>query len=358
MKLTDIAVLLDGEVVGNGGVDIERVAKIEDAGRGDITFLANQKYKKHVNTTAASAILVSRDLPLGEFEGRKGPLAFVKVADPYMSFLRLIDRFHPAPAPLRRGIHPSALVAKSARISPDAAIGALVSVGEECAIGAGVSIHAGSVIGDGVEIGDGSLLYPNVVVREGCRIGKRVIIHPGAVIGSDGFGFAPTPDGAYEKIPQRGIVVIDDDAEVGANCTIDRATLGETRIGRGVKLDNLIQIAHNVVIGDNTAIAAQAGISGSTKLGKNCAVGGQAGLTGHLEIADRTTILAQSGVHKSVREPGQLWFGYPARERSDALRIESALLRLPALINEIRELRNRVRELEETLQARESRPIQ
>src|SRR5262249_1337552 len=158
----------------------------------------------------------------------------------------------------------------SAHISPEAAIGAYVSIGEECAIGAGVSIHPGSLIGDGVTIGEESLLYPNVVVREGCRIGKRVIIHPGCVIGRDGFGFAPKDDGTYEKVPQRGIVVVEDDVEIGANCTIDRATLGETRIGSGVKLDNLIQIGHNVVIGDNTAIAAQAGISGSTKLGKNC----------------------------------------------------------------------------------------
>jgi UDP-3-O-[3-hydroxymyristoyl] glucosamine N-acyltransferase len=357
MKLADIARLVDGEIVGDGDAEIRRCAKIEDAGPGDITFLANLKYKKHVSATAASAILVSKDLPLGEFPERKGRASFVKVADPYMSFLRLIGTFHPAPPPLK-GIHPSAVIARSSRVSPDAAIGSCVSVGEDCTIGAGVSIHAGSVIGDGVAIGEGSLLYQNVVVREGCRIGKRVVIQPGCVIGSDGFGFAPKPDGSYEKIPQRGIVAIDDDVEIGANCTIDRATIGETRIGRGVKLDNLIQIAHNVVIGDNTAIAAQAGISGSTKLGKNCAIGGQAGLTGHIEIADKTTIFAQSGIHKSIRESGQSWFGYPARERSDALRLEAALLRLPGLVNEIRELRNRVRELEEALSARESRPIQ
>ncbi|HEY6192620.1 MAG TPA: UDP-3-O-(3-hydroxymyristoyl)glucosamine N-acyltransferase [Bacteroidota bacterium] len=357
MKLSDIAKAVDGEVVGNGDAAIERVAKIEEAGRGDISFLANLKYKKHVAGTSASALLVAKDLPLEEFSRRQPPLNFVKVADPYRSFLKLIDLFNPAPAGLPEGIHPTAIVAKSARVAPDAAIGAFVSIGDRCTIGPGVSIREGAFIGDGVEIGDHSLLYPRVTVREGCRIGKRAIIHPGCVIGSDGFGFAPTPDGSYEKIPQRGIVVIEDDVEIGANCTIDRATLGETRIGRGVKLDNLIQVGHNVVIGDHTAIAAQSGISGSSKLGKNCALGGQVGLTGHIELADRTTIGAQSGVHKSIPEPGSTYFGYPAREIKETLRIEAALRQLPALVREIRELQNRVRELEESLRALSSHSI-
>jgi len=346
--------MLDGEVVGDGTVEIVRVAKIEDAMPGDITFLANLKYKSHVRTTAASALLVARELPLDEFAGRPEPLQYVRVPDPYRSFIRLIDVFHPSPSGMQKGIHASALIARSACIAADAAIGAFVSIGEECTIGSGVSIHAGTVIEDRAEIGEHSLLYPNVVVREGCRIGKRVIIHPGAVIGSDGFGFARNPDGSYEKIPQRGIVVIEDDVEIGANCTIDRATLGETRVGRGVKLDNLIQVGHNVVIGEHTAIAAQSGISGSAKLGKNCALGGQVGLVGHLELADGTTLGAQSGVRKSITGPGETWFGSPAREIHETLKIEAALRHLPALVNEIRELRNRVRELEESLRARES----
>jgi UDP-3-O-[3-hydroxymyristoyl] glucosamine N-acyltransferase len=351
MKLSDIAKVVDGEIVGNAETEIGRVAKIEEAVQGDITFLSNLKYKKHVRNTAASALLVARDLSLEEFARRLPPLNFVKVADPYRSFLKLIDIFNPASPGLQQGIHPSALVAQSAHIAPDAAIGAFVTIGEGCSVGAGVSIREGAFIGDGAKIGDHSLLYSHVVVREGCRIGKRAILHPGCVIGSDGFGFAPKPDGSYEKIPQRGIVVIEDDVEIGANCTIDRATIGETRIGRGVKLDNLIQIGHNVVIGEDTAIAAQSGISGSSKLGKNCALGGQVGLTGHIELADRTTIGAQSGVHKSIPEPGSTYFGYPARELKETLRIEAALRQLPALLKEIRELQNRVRELEESLRA-------
>jgi UDP-3-O-[3-hydroxymyristoyl] glucosamine N-acyltransferase len=343
--------------VGDGAAEIERVAKIEEAGPGDISFLSNLKYKKHVMSTAASALLVAKDLPLTEFSRRLPPLNFVKVADPYRSFLQLIDLFHPASPAMQKGIHPSAIIAQSARIAPDAAIGAFVTVGEGCTIGPEVSVREGSFIGDGVEIGDHSLLYPNVVVRDGCRIGKRVIVHPGCVIGSDGFGFAPKPDGTYEKIPQRGIVVIEDDVEIGANCTIDRATIGETRIERGVKLDNLIMIGHNVVIGENTVIAAQSGVSGSAKLGKNCALGGQVGLVGHLELADRTTIGAQSGVRKSVTEPGSTYHGTPAREIHETLKIEAAMRQLPALIKEIRELQNRVRELEESLRAQNSHPI-
>lgn len=357
MKLSDIAKFVDGELVGDGNVEIGRVAKIEEAGPGDITFLAHPKYKKHVRTTTASALLVGSGVPIEEFGDRPRPLNLVRVPDPYRSFLRLIDTFNPPPAGLKKGVHASALVAPTARIAPDAAIGAFVSIGEGCRIASGVAIHEGTIVGDGVEIDEHSLLYPHVVVRERCRIGKRVIVQPGCVIGSDGFGFVPKPDGSYEKIPQRGIVVIEDDVEIGANCTIDRATIGETRIGKGVKLDNLIQIGHNAVVGDHTAIAAQSGVSGSTKLGKYCALGGQVGLAGHLEIADRTTIGAQSGVPKSISEPGKTYFGYPAQEIHQTMRIEAALRQLPALINEIRELQNRVRELEESLRARESHSV-
>jgi UDP-3-O-[3-hydroxymyristoyl] glucosamine N-acyltransferase len=354
MKLSDIAKLVEGDIVGEGNVDIHKVAKIEEAGPGDITFLANLKYKKHVVTTLASAVLVSKDLPLAEFAQRRKALSFVVVPDPYRSFLRLIETFQPGPVGLK-GIHPSAVIAPSALIDADAAVGAFVSIGEGCRIGPGAQVHEGTIIGNGAEVGDGSVLYPNVSVREGCRIGSRVIIHSGTVIGSDGFGFAPKPDGTYEKIPQRGIVVIEDDAEIGANCTIDRATIGETHIGKGVKLDNLIQIAHNVVLGDNTVIAAQSGISGSTKVGKNCSLGGQAGLTGHIQIADNTKIGAQSGVGKSITEPGKTYFGYPAREVRETLRIEAALVQLPALLREVRELTNRVQELEKSLRPRKIR---
>lgn len=304
MRLTEIAKLVDGEVTGEDA-EITSVAKIEEAGIGDITFIANLKYKKYLESTGASAVLISKGTSFEELQKRTKPLSLVNVADPYRSFLRLIDHFYPPAKPLEKGIHPTAVIAPGTRIDRDVAVGAHVVIGERCRIGEGTMVYPGTVIGDDVQVGDHSLLHGNVTIREQCRIGNRVIIHSGTVVGSDGFGFAPREDGTYDKIPQRGIVVIEDDVEIGANCTIDRATLGETLIKRGVKLDNLIQVAHNVVIGEHTVIAAQTGVSGSTKIGKYCAFGGQVGLTGHISIADRTSIGAQSGVPKSINEPGK-----------------------------------------------------
>jgi UDP-3-O-[3-hydroxymyristoyl] glucosamine N-acyltransferase len=237
-------------------------------------------------------------------------------------------------------------------LSGSAAVGAHVTVGERSVIAEGAALHSGTVIGDDVRIGKGSLIYANVTVREGCTIGDRVIIHSGTVIGSDGFGFAPKEDGTYEKIPQRGTVIIEDDVEIGANCAIDRATIGATIIRRGAKLDNLIQVAHNVVIGENTVIAAQTGISGSTKVGKHCAIAGQVGLTGHIEIADNTTIGAQSGVPKSITKSGKIYFGYPARELGQTLKIEAALGQLPELLHEIRKMQKKIEELDKIINAK------
>jgi UDP-3-O-[3-hydroxymyristoyl] glucosamine N-acyltransferase len=354
MKLSEIAVIVEGEIEGNHDVEIERLAKIGEAGAGDITFLANPKYKKHLATTSASAILINKTDQFPELTQRRSPINIVKVKDPYLSFLRLVEKFHPPAAPLPIGIHPTAVVAPSAIISSDVAIGPHVVIGEHCKIEQCVSIHAGTILGDGTEVGENSLLYPNVTVREGCKIGKRVVIHSGTAIGSDGFGFAPKEDGTYEKIPQRGIVVIEDDAEIGSNCSIDRATIGETRIKRGAKLDNLIQIAHNVVVGENTVIAAQSGISGSTKIGKNCALGGQVGITGHVQIADHTSIGAKSGIPKSIIEPGKTYFGYPAREIHQTMRIEAAVRQLPELVVEIRNLKKRLEELEQQIEKQSS----
>jgi UDP-3-O-[3-hydroxymyristoyl] glucosamine N-acyltransferase len=224
-----------------------------------------------------------------------------------------------------------------------------VVVGENCRLAENTMLCECVVLGEGVHVGEDTLIYPNVSVREGSRIGARVIIHPGAVIGSDGFGFAPKPDGTYEKIPQLGIVVIEDDVEIGANTTLDRATMGETRIRKGAKLDNLIQVAHNVVIGENTVVAAQTGVSGSTRIGDQCVIAGQVGLVGHIEIADRTTIAAQSGVHKSVSRPGETWFGYPAHPHRQSLRMLGALTQLPDLLTTVRELQKRVDTLQEEL---------
>jgi UDP-3-O-[3-hydroxymyristoyl] glucosamine N-acyltransferase len=342
MKLTEIAHIVQGEIEGDNGIEIRRLAKIEDAGSGDLTFLANPKYTKFLATTNASAILVSRATDFKEFSERKTPIALLRVADPYAAFAKLIDVFHPPARMLPVGVHRSAVVPKSATIGKDAAIGAHVVLGERCRVGDGAVLWHGVVLGDDAEVGERSVIHPNVSIREQCKVGKRVIIHSGTVVGSDGFGFAPKEDGTYEKIPQRGIVEIEDDVEIGANCTIDRATIGETRIKRGAKLDNLIQVAHNVIIGENTVIAAQTGISGSTKIGKNCVIAGQVGFVGHVEIADNTTIGAQSGVHKSVKESGKTFFGYPATELRERLRIEAAIRELPELLTTVRNLKNRI----------------
>jgi UDP-3-O-[3-hydroxymyristoyl] glucosamine N-acyltransferase len=343
MTVSEIASLLNGEVVGNGALEITRVAKIEQAGTGELTFLANPKYEKYVATTGASAVLVSRS-----YKGKSGddhPLTLIKVDDPYLGFLKVLKHMMPGIDPLPNGIHPSAVVSPSASVGNHVDIGAGVIIGDGAIIGNHSRIGEGSVVGKMAELGEQCILFPNVTVYHQCRIGKRVTIHSGTVIGSDGFGFAPKPDGTFEKIPQLGIVVIEDDVEIGSNCSIDRATLGETLIKRGVKLDNLIQVAHNVVIGENTVIAAQTGISGSTKIGNNVMVGGQVGFAGHLEIADRTILYAQSGVPKSITGEGNTYFGTPAKERGRALRIEAVMRSLPELAADMRSLQSQVAEL-------------
>ncbi len=349
MKVRDIAALLNAETVGNDAVEIRRVAKIEEAREGDITFIANPRYIRFLGTTHASAVIIGKKLNLAEAGATPPPPILLRVDDPYASFLKVLATFHPPRDPLPPGIHPTACIAQSARLGPDVRIGAYAVIGEDCSIGEKTIIGHGTVIGEGVKVGSSSLLYSNVTVREGCVIGSGVIIHPGVVIGGDGFGFAPKPDGTYEKIPQLGIVVIEDDVELGANTTIDRATLGETRVKKGVKLDNLIMVAHNVVVGENTVSAAQAGISGSTKVGKNCMIGGQVGITGHLEIADNTKLGAQSGIHHSIHQPGKTYFGSPAYPQREAFRVQGALTQLPDWLNTVRALEKRVGELEKEL---------
>jgi len=343
MKLRAIAQLLNGTIEGDPEIEIVRPAKIEEAQPGDITFVANPKYARFVESTQASAIIVSSAFAVPE--QRRSSLNLIRVADPYAGFTRVLQVFAKESEILPPGIHPSAVISKSASIGDEVRIGAHVFIGERVTVGARSQISHNVVLGDDVVIGEDVIIYPQVTIRERCRIGNRVILHPGVVIGSDGFGFAPTPEGSYEKIPQLGIVVIEDDVEIGSNTTVDRATIGETRIKRGAKLDNLIQVAHNVVIGEHTVIAAQTGISGSTKIGAHCVIGGQVGFVGHIEIADHTTIGAQSGVSKSIKVPGKTYFGYPAKEYMNALRQEGALRQLPELILELRELRSAVKKL-------------
>ncbi len=338
MRLSEIAAIVHGRLLGDASADIRGVARIEEAGEGQITFLANPKYRKHLSTTRATAVLVS---DTGDAAGTipPGRAALLAVRDPYAAFITLLDLFHPAPARPSAGIDPAARVSPSATVGRDASVGANAVIGDGCVIGDRAIISHGAVIEAGASVGEDSHLMENVVVKSACRLGRRVTVHPGAVIGSDGFGFAPRSDGSYDKIPQRGIVVVEDDVEIGANCTIDRATVGETRICRGVKLDNLIQVAHNVLIGEDTVIAAQTGISGSTKIGKHCILAGQVGIVGHVTIADNVTIGAQSGVSRSLDGSGQTYSSSPAKEHRRALRIEGALRQLPELLAEVRALR-------------------
>lgn len=344
MTVEEIASWLNGEIVGDRNIEISRVARIEDAGAGDLTFLANPKYERHLATTRAAAVLVSNKQDIRAYADH-GTVTFIKVDDPYVGFLRVLDRLTPKIDPFPEGVHPAAVVAKTAHVGKNVVIGAHAVIDEGAAVGDNTKISHGCVVGRDARVGSDCLLYPRVTVYHQCRIGDRVTIHSGTVVGSDGFGFAPKSDGTYEKIPQLGIVVIEDDVEIGSNCSIDRATVGETLIRRGVKIDNLVQIGHNCVVGENTVIAAQTGLAGSTKIGKHVMVGGQVGFAGHLEVADNSVIMAQSGVSKSLTKPGETYFGYPAKEIKKAHRIEAALRSLPELIRDVRELQQRVAQL-------------
>jgi len=351
VRLQEIALLLKAELVGDGNQEISRVAKIEEAGKGDISFLANPKYARFLSTTQASAVIVGRSVaPPG-----KGP-ALLRVDDPYAAFVKTVASFHPLSPPVPPGIHASAVVDPTATVGRDVRIGPCAVIGANARVGERTMIGPTTVVGEGVEVGEDCVLHSHVTIREGCRVGNRVILQPGVVIGGDGFGFAPQPDGTFEKIPQIGIVVLEDDVEIGANTTVDRATLGETRIKKGVKLDNLVMVAHNVVVGENTVSAAQAGISGSTKLGRNVMIGGQVGFTGHLEIADGTKIGAQSGVHRSITQPNTIIFGSPALPQKEAFRIQGAAVQLPELVQTVRDLKAEVEQLKAKLKALTSPP--
>jgi UDP-3-O-[3-hydroxymyristoyl] glucosamine N-acyltransferase len=346
MKLREIAQYLGGTLDGDPEREILTIAKIEEAGEGALTFLANPKYARYLAATRASAVIVNQAVKVEDRPAELPPLNLVRVADPYVCFVRMLAKFHPAQPPVAPGIHSSAAIDPTASIGNDVRIGAHAVIGARCRVGERTIIAPCAVLGDDVSVGDDCIVYANVSIRERCSIGSRCILQPGAVIGSDGFGFAPKPDGTYDKIPQMGIVVVEDDVEIGANTTVDRATLGETRIKRGAKLDNLIQVAHNVVIGENTVMAAQCGISGSTRIGNNVMAGGQVGFTGHIEVADGVKIGAQSGVHRSLTTPNATYFGSPAYPHREAMRIHGSFPQLPELLATVRDLVKRIGQLE------------
>lgn len=336
---SQIALMVQGRVEGEPATAVSSFGKIEEAISGQLSFLANPKYEEYLYSTGASIVIVNEALELKE----KVNATLIRVKDAYTAFATLMTRYQELAAQQLTGIQEPSYIAKSAKLGENIFIGAFAYIGENVEIGNQVKIYPGSFIGDHVKIGDHTILHAGVKIYHDCIIGNQVSIHAGTVIGSDGFGFAPQPDGTYKKVPQLGNVVVEDSVEIGANATIDRATMGSTIIKKGVKLDNLVQVAHNVEIGENTVIAAQTGISGSTKLGKNIMIGGQTGIAGHITIAEGSKINGKSGVTKSIKEPNKSYNGNPAYDFSASMRSNAISRNLP-------ELEKRVKELEKALQ--------
>ena len=326
-----IAGLLGGKVVGDPNVKVNNIARIEEGSPGMLSFLANPKYEDHLYTCESSVVLVNNDFtPTKEVKP-----TMIKVPDAYMAFAAILNEYQKLRAN-KVGTHTSAFIEESSTIGENIYLGANVYIGDGCSIGDNVKIYPNTYISDNVKIGDNVTIFAGVKIYHDSVIGNHCTLHSGVVIGSDGFGFAPNSENNYQKVPQIGNVTIEDHVEVGSNTTIDRATIGSTIIRKGVKLDNLIQIAHNVEIGENTVIAAQTGVAGSSKIGKNCMIGGQVGIVGHIKIADEVKIAAQSGVGSSINEKGKIIQGSPAFDIGDYKRSYVYFRKLPNLINELK----------------------
>jgi UDP-3-O-[3-hydroxymyristoyl] glucosamine N-acyltransferase len=342
MKFTaaQIAALINARVEGNPEVTISDIAKIEEGREGALSFVANPKYEHYLYDTLASIVIVNESLQLE----KPVTATLLRVADAYAAFALLLDKYNEfiSAGTAKKGIEQPSFISESAVVGADVYIGAFAYIGNGARIGARVKVFPGAYIGDRVVIGNDTVVNAGVKIYHNCVLGQRVIIHAGTIVGADGFGFAPQADGTYKKVPQLGNVVIEDDVEIGANTTIDRATMGATLIKKGVKLDNLIQIAHNVEIGENTVIAAQTGISGSTKIGKQCMIGGQVGIVGHIQIADNTRINAQSGLSKSITQPGTAVTGSPAFDYKSSLKSQAIFRNLPDWIQRIQQLEDRL----------------
>lgn len=337
-----IAGFLKGEIVGDPDTVVNTIAKIEEGHEGALSFLANPKYEHYLYTTGSSVVLVNKSLVPSE----KVRATMIRVDNAYESFaslLQLVDQARPR----KKGIHPTAVIEPTATIGSDIYIGAFAYIGDNSVVGDNCSVYPHVYLGDRTRIGKDSILYSGVKIYHECIVGEGCIIHAGSVIGSDGFGFAPQSETEYMKIPQIGNVVIKDHVEIGANVTIDRSTMGSTVIHKGVKLDNLIQVAHNVEIGENTVIAAQTGIAGSAKVGRNCMIGGQVGIAGHIKVADGTKIGAQTGIHSNVRTENTILLGYPAIEHKNFFRSAMIFKDLPELSARLNALEKEVKSLKE-----------
>ena len=334
-----IAGFLKGEITGNPEIKVNTIAKIEEGHTGALSFLANPKYEQYIYTTKSSVVLVNKNfVPTSKIEA-----TLIKVENAYEAFaslLRLVDQSRPK----KKGVHITAVIEPSAKIGTDVYIGPYSYIGENCVIGDGCSVYPQVYVGDNSRLGNNTTIYAGVKIYHECIVGEGCIIHSGTVIGSDGFGFAPQSENEFMKIPQLGNVIIEDHVEIGANVTIDRATMGSTIIRKGVKLDNLIQIGHNVEVGDNTVMAALTGISGSTKIGKNCMFGGQVGLAGHLKIANGTKIGAQGGILGDIREENTAIIGSPAIPVKQFMRSSILFKKLP-------ELNSKIEKIEKDLEA-------
>lgn len=342
MQITaaQIASFINATVEGDPLTSISDIAKIEEGRKDALSFIANAKYEHYLYTTEAGVIIISDKLELEQ------PVSatLLRVPDPYAAFAALLELYQKMMSgnDEKKGIEEPAYIDTTAVLGKDVYIGAFSYIGKNAKIGDGVKIYPGTYIGDKVTIGNNTTIYPGVKIYQHCFVGKNVMLHSGTIIGSDGFGFAPLGDGTYKKIPQLGNVIIEDDVEIGSNSTIDRATIGSTIIRKGVKLDNLIQVAHNVEIGEGTVIASQTGISGSTKIGKRCMIGGQAGIVGHIQLADDTRINAQSGVSKSVSKPGTALTGSPAGEYRSSLKSQAIFRNLPELLQRMQQLEDKL----------------
>jgi UDP-3-O-[3-hydroxymyristoyl] glucosamine N-acyltransferase len=340
----EIADILNGEIEGDPNIKVNGFSKIEEGKQGTISFIANPKYSKFIHTTGASIVLVNKDFK--EEQGNGNNQTLIRVDDAYQAFARLLTLQNDNQLD-RSGISQRATIHESARIGKNVLIEDFVYIGEHAVIEDDVKILAHTYVGAHVAIGKGTILYPGVKVYNHCQVGNSCYFHAGVVVGSDGFGFAPQENNNYQKIPQVGNVIIEDNVEIGANTCIDRATIGSTVIRKGVKLDNLIQVAHNVEIGENTVIAAQVGIAGSTKIGRDCMIGGQAGFVGHLTIADKVKVAAQSGITSNIKKPGQVVQGAPAFDFGRYQKSYVCFRNLPDLYDKLHELEKEIKRLKQ-----------